>query len=109
MSHEPTLSGTLRGGIHGSALPPDEWAAIDALYQRVWQGMPARLRQAEVLGARWADHTTPFTWFEGGRALATVGVLEHPVVLSGREITIGGIHSVGTDPAHRGRGLCRRV
>lgn len=94
------------GGVHGSQLDAATWRALEELYDRVWPGLPRRLRVAERLGARWADHTTPFTWFEGGRALATVGVLEHPIVLHGRDVVVAGIHSVGTDPDLRGKGLC---
>lgn len=99
----------LQGGVHGGRLTPGEWAAIDALYDRVWPTMPARLRHAERLGARWAEHTTPFTWFEHGRALATAGVLCHPVRLAGDDVAIAGFHAVCTDPDARGRGLCRAV
>lgn len=99
----------LRGGIHGTGLDRTEWAAIEALFQRVWPGMPARIRHAEALGARWAEHTTPFTWFEDGRALAHAGALEHPVRLAGADTIIAGFHAVCTDPGQRGRGLCRRV
>jgi len=99
----------LLGAVHGSRLASEEWAAIEALYERVWLDMPARIRHAETLGARWADCTTPFSWFEKGRALATVGVLEHPVRLDGRNVIVAGIHAVCTDPDARGRGLCRRL
>ncbi|MCA9667862.1 MAG: GNAT family N-acetyltransferase [Myxococcales bacterium] len=99
----------LRGGVAGAALSQREWDAIHALYERVWPAMPARLRRAEALGARWADHTTPFTVFERGRAIATVGVLAHPLRLRGEDVLVGGIHSVGTDPERRGEGHCRRA
>lgn len=99
----------LQGAVHGSRLAKAEWTAIEALYERVWPGMPARLRHAEALGARWADCTTPFTWFERGRALATVGVLAHPVRLAGQDRVVGGIHSVATDPDARRRGLCGQL
>jgi GNAT superfamily N-acetyltransferase len=99
----------LRGGVPGMDLSPAEWAGIVALYGRVWPRLPDRIRHAEALGARWAEQTTPFTWFEHGRALAHVGVLEHPVRLAGTDTSIAGFHAVCTDPDHRGRGLCRRV
>lgn len=99
----------LCGSVHGAALSPQEWTAIEALYERVWPGMPARLRHAEVLGARWAECTTPFSWFEDGRAVATVGVLEHPIRLAGADTVVAGVHAVATDPDFRGRGLCRQL
>ncbi len=68
--------------------------------------MPTRLRLAESFGARWSDITTPFTWFEGGLALATVGVLQQPIRVDGEDRLVAGIHSVGTHPDHRRRGLC---
>lgn len=99
----------LRGGVPGTNLDRSEWNAIFALYGATWPRLPERIQHAEALGARWAEHTTPFTWFEHGRALAHVGVLEHPVRLAGADTAIAGFHAVCTDPDHRGRGLCRKV
>src|SRR5690606_4149797 len=88
-----------------------EIAGFDSqrLLDRHRLGQVARLRHHRKQWENWADCTTPFTWFEHGRALATVGVLEHPVRLAGSDTVIAGIHAVCTDPDHRGRGLCRRL
>lgn len=99
----------LLGGVPGRDLDAATWVAIEALYDRVWPGLSSRLRTAESLGARWADCTTPFVWFEGGRAVSTVGVLAHPVILAGEDAVLAGFHAVATDPGHRRRGHCGRL
>lgn len=99
----------IMSGVHGRDLDAATWAAIEALYAAVWPKMPERLRVAESLGVRWADFTTPFVWFEDGHALATVGVLEHPVRLASADVVVAGIHAVATHPEHRRRGLCRAL
>ncbi|MFZ5480756.1 MAG: GNAT family N-acetyltransferase [Myxococcota bacterium] len=85
------------------------WPAAFTLFDAVWPDMSARVARAEALGYPWAAVTTPFAWFEGDRALAHVGVLEHPVRLLGEDRAVAGIHAVCSHPDARGRGLVRRL
>jgi GNAT superfamily N-acetyltransferase len=65
--------------------------------------------RAEALGFSWAAASTPFVRWEGGRAVAHVGVLELPLVIAGRHCRVGSLHAVCTDPERRGRGLGRAL
>jgi GNAT superfamily N-acetyltransferase len=69
--------------------------------------MRAKLAVARSLGFPWQPTSHPFVWMEGGRALANVGVLLHPVHLAGEERVIAGVHAVCSHPEARGRGLAR--
>jgi len=84
------------------------WRALHALQGRIWPQMSARIETARKLGVHWEAETTPFAWFEEGRALAHVGVIAHPLRLLGEDRVVAGIHAVCTDPEARGRGLGRR-
>lgn len=70
----------------------------------------SRLAQhARVLGAPWEAASTPFVYFEGDVAVSHVGVLEIPMVVMGKPLTVGGIHGVCTHPDFRRRGYLRQV
>jgi hypothetical protein len=69
--------------------------------------MSARVEGARLLGVHWEQETTPFAWFEGGVAVAHVGVVAHPLRLNGENQVVAGIHAVCVDPKARGRGLGR--
>jgi GNAT superfamily N-acetyltransferase len=75
----------------------------------VFPGLPEVEATARPLGLRWEETSTPFLAWEGDMPVAHVGVLEVPLVMRGKERTVGGIHAVATHPDHRGRGHYRRT
>ena len=83
------------------------WQALHALQDRIWPQLSARIDVARMFGVNWEQETTPFAWFEEGRALAHVGVIAHPLRLMGENHLVAGIHAVCVDPEARGRGLGR--
>ncbi len=87
----------------------DDRAALFGLLDRTWPGIARKLEVAARLGWRWDEVTTPFVSRERGTIVSHVGVLELPVRLGGRDLRIGGLHAVCTDPAHRRRGHYRRA
>jgi predicted N-acetyltransferase YhbS len=72
-------------------------------------GLTRREHAARALGCRWDAVSTPFVRFEGDAAVAHVGLLELPLVVSGRERRVGAIHAVATHPERRRRGLYRSL
>lgn len=66
-------------------------------------------RACRARGVRWEECTTPFVVEDEGRVVAHVGVLEIPLVVGGREVLAGGLHSVATQLAYRGRELSRTL
>lgn len=95
-------------GRPGSEYDATFWRALLTLQDRIWPDLSDRVDQARRLGVHWEQNTTPFAWFEDGRALAHVGVIEHPVRLLGEDQVVAGIHAVCVDPTARGSGLARR-
>jgi GNAT superfamily N-acetyltransferase len=95
-------------GRPGLAYDATFWRALHTLQDRIWPKMSARIEAARKAGVHWEAETTPFAWFEAGRALAHVGVLAHPLRLLGEDRVVAGIHAVCVDPEVRGRGLGRR-
>jgi GNAT superfamily N-acetyltransferase len=93
----------------GTSFGPAFWDQVLQLYDTAWPGMSRRLAASEALGFPWAACTTPFVWVEGGRPLAHVGVLAHPLRLHGEDRIVAGLHAVVTHPQARGRGLARRL
>ncbi len=66
--------------------------------------------QARKLGAAWEDASTPFARFhEDGSLITHIGVLEIPMRLMGKDVTVGGIHAICTHPEFRRRGYYREV
>ncbi|NJR40211.1 MAG: GNAT family N-acetyltransferase [Leptolyngbyaceae cyanobacterium CSU_1_4] len=59
------------------------------------------------LGASWEAASTPFMKFEGGKAIAHVGVLELPLWIMGQPVQAAGIHAVATHPKFRRQGHYR--
>ena len=53
--------------------------------------------------------STPFVRREGDRVVGHVGVIELPLVVGGRRVSIASIHAVCADPERRGRGLGREL
>jgi GNAT superfamily N-acetyltransferase len=80
-------------------------ARLAELFGRVWPGLPGAVARAEALGASWTAASTPFVAWEGGRAIAHVGLIELPLVVAGHPRRVASIHAVCTDPERRGRGL----
>jgi len=98
----------LHHGRPGSDYDATFWQALHSLQDRIWPQMSARIEAARELGVHWEAETTPFVWFEDGRALAHVGVIAHPLRLLGEDRVVAGIHAVCVDADARGRGLGRR-
>ena len=92
----------------GSEYDAKFWRALLTLQDSIWPDLSARVGQARTLGVHWEQNTTPFAWFEKGRALAHVGIIAHPVRLMGEDLVVAGIHAVCVEPTARGRGLARR-
>jgi GNAT superfamily N-acetyltransferase len=92
----------------GSEYDAKFWQALLTLQDGIWPELSARVDSARALGVHWEHDTTPFAWFEEGRALAHVGVITHPLRLMGKDLVVAGIHAVCADPTARGRGLARR-
>jgi GNAT superfamily N-acetyltransferase len=88
---------------------PAARAAIHRLFDSVWPKLPERLEIARRAGADWHAVSTPFARFEGGEALAHVGVITIPMVHDGTPVKVAGIHAVGCHPGHRGRGHIRAL
>lgn len=99
------------GLVHGArdTFGPDFWGPVFALLDTAWPDLSGRVARAAELGFPWASCTHPFVWFEGGRALAHVGVLAHPVRVGGEDRVMAGLHAVCSHPEARGRGLIRRL
>lgn len=91
----------------GSEYGAKFWQALLALQDNIWPELSARVDSARAIGVHWEQDTTPFAWFEEGRALAHVGVIDHPLRLMGKDLVVAGIHAVCVDPIARGRGLAQ--
>ncbi|HEU4367292.1 MAG TPA: GNAT family N-acetyltransferase [Methylomirabilota bacterium] len=89
--------------------PPTLDPRLAALFGRVWPALPAGVARAGALGFSWRAVSTPFVRWEGGRAVAHVGLIELPLVIAGRPCRVGSIHAVCTDPDRRGGGLARAL
>jgi predicted N-acetyltransferase YhbS len=79
------------------------------LLERCFPGFAAQEQAARAIGMRWEEASTPFLYEEGGEIISHVGLLPLPLVFLGREVAVGGIHAVATDPAHRRRGRYRAL
>jgi GNAT superfamily N-acetyltransferase len=91
------------------ALDDAFWRPVRTLFDEIWPGMPSQLDRAASFDARWEEVSTPFAWFEGGRAVAHVGIIRHDLLLDGTPVSVAGFHAVCTTPSHRGRGLALRL
>jgi predicted N-acetyltransferase YhbS len=72
-------------------------------------GITAAAENAKRLGAPWEAASTPFMKFQDDVAITHVGVLEIPMQLMGKNVTVGGIHGVCTHPEFRRLGYYREV
>ena len=99
----------LFGGRPGTAYDDAWWAAVHALYEEGFPGLPSGIARAQAVGMDWREMTTPFAVFEAGRCVAHVGLLWHPMLLDGQRHELAGIHAVCTAVSHRRQGLCREL
>jgi predicted N-acetyltransferase YhbS len=88
---------------------PALFSRIFDLLDAVFPGIRGTAENVRRLGTSWESVSTPFVHFEGGRAVAHVGVIELRLVLLGQTVPVGSIHAVATHPLARRRGLYRRV
>jgi predicted N-acetyltransferase YhbS len=79
------------------------------LLDRVFPGVREVAQRARELGAAWESASTPFVYFDGGRAVSHVGLLELSLILLGQPVTVGSVHGVATHPHYRRRGCFRRL
>ncbi|NJL10591.1 MAG: GNAT family N-acetyltransferase [Calothrix sp. SM1_7_51] len=93
-AQEPALSDTL-------------FNLLDVVFPEV--DIRAAASVARKLGAPWESASTPFFKFQDEIAVTHVGVLEIPMYLMGKLVTVGGIHAVSTHPEFRRRGYYREV
>jgi GNAT superfamily N-acetyltransferase len=84
-------------------------ASTMLLLGSVWSKLPHGIERAREWGADWLDHSEPFVRADAGVSIAHVGIMEIPVVLDGRAVTLAGIHAVCTHLDHRGRGHLRET
>lgn len=88
----------------------DDPALFDPLFDLLETAFPG-LREAasdvRSLGGSWEAVSTPFVHLEDGRLISHVGLIELPLVVLGRPMTVGSIHAVVTHPDHRRRGHYR--
>jgi GNAT superfamily N-acetyltransferase len=83
------------------------WPPVFALLDAVWPRIAARIATAQAFGHDWRAVSTPFVAWEGGRAVAHVGVIAIPAVVAGERTVLAGIHAVCSHPDRRGIGLVR--
>lgn len=88
---------------------PQLTESLFALWDGVWGFLRAKEALAAGFGYPWREVTTPFAVVEDGRVIAHAGLLEIPVVVAGKAVTIGGVHAVAVLKERRGEGLGRRV
>jgi len=79
------------------------------LLDTVFPGLRDAAAQLSKLGASWEAISTPWVAFENGRPISHVGVIEIPLILNGRPVTVGSVHAVATHPDHRRRGHYGRL
>jgi GNAT superfamily N-acetyltransferase len=79
------------------------------LLEIVFPGLGRTADNARRLGAPWESVSTPYVHFQRGVPVAHIGVIGLPLVLLGREVTVGTIHAVATHPDHRKRGHYGRL
>lgn len=88
---------------------PSMGEALFELLDIVFPGLRQGTLDLRRLGTSWESVSTPFVRFEDGRPVAHVGVIELPLVLLGRHVTVGSIHAVATHPRYRRRGYYRQL
>lgn len=88
---------------------PELTARLFELLDAVFPGLRERVAELRRLGAAWESVSTAFVRLEDGRPVAHVGVIELPLVLLGRPVSVGSVHAVATHPRHRRRGHYRRL
>jgi GNAT superfamily N-acetyltransferase len=96
-------------GRPGTDHDPAWWAAVHALYDEAFPGLPRGIAAARAAGVDWRTVTTPFALFENGRCVAHVGLIWHPMLLDGHRLRVAGVHAVCTAQSHRRQGLCREL
>lgn len=83
---------------------------VYALLDAIWPRLSERIALAERAGAEpWHRISRPFVAYVGDEVVAHVGVLAIPLMLAGSPQLVGGVHAVGTHPAHRRNGYARRL
>ena len=79
------------------------------LLDTAFPGIRRGAAQATRMGAPWESVSTPFVVAEGDHIVSHVGVIELPLVVHRRPVTVASIHGVATQPDHRRCGHYRRV
>ena len=88
----------------------DSRREVYGLFDAIWPRLSERIALVERAGAEpWHRISTPFVAYDGDEVVAHVGVLAIPLMLAGAPLLVGGVHAVGTHPAHRRKGYARRL
>lgn len=94
---------------HPDYLDPARRGSLRSLLDEGFRGLTARIDLAAAAGFVWEEVTEPFVTWEGERAVAHVGVLEHRIRLAGQTRVVAGLHAVCTRADARGQGHIRRL
>ncbi|RFU63162.1 GNAT family N-acetyltransferase [Bacillus sp. V59.32b] len=78
------------------------------LFEKVFGIEAAILKDFHARGF-WNPDYTPYTFFDGDKAVANVSMFAMPLLIEGKRIKGAGIQSVMTDPEYRGRGLMKQL
>jgi len=104
------MQGLRRGGPASIYKDPARRAALMALLDDGFPGLPAGIATAMSRGVSWDAVTEPFVGFDAdGTPVAHAGILEHRLWLMGQEVLVAGMHAVVTRSDQRKRGWSRRV
>lgn len=95
-SEEPTLSKRL-------------FTLLETVFSEFGFDISSLVESARQLGAPWETASTPFIRFDDDVAVSHVGVLEIPLRVMGKSMTVAGIHAVATHPEYRRRGYYREI
>jgi predicted N-acetyltransferase YhbS len=96
-----------RSFVEDASLSDRLFNLLDTVFPGI--GLSQRAALVRKLGAPWEGASTPFMHFEENLAIAHVGVLEIPLRIMGKNLTVGGIHGVCTRPEYRRKGYYRSL
>jgi GNAT superfamily N-acetyltransferase len=76
--------------------------------EQSFPGLIANILRCEALGFRWGSSRL-FLKEEKGEVVSHVGFLECPILIDGRWSTMGAVHAICTEAAHRRQGLASQL
>jgi len=78
------------------------------LLEQSFPGLSANILRCEALGFRWGSGRL-FLREEKGEVVSHVGFFECPILIDGRWSTMGAVHAICTEAAHRKQGLASQL